>query len=72
MIPTTWASVDSSNVEAIKFDPQGGNLYVRFKSGVEYVYEGVDRDLVEALYHSSSVGRFLRENIIGTYTHRRV
>ena len=72
MIPTTWASVDSSNVDALKYDPQGGDLHVRFKNGSEYIYEGVDPDLVEALFHSSSVGRFLNENIKGTFTHRRV
>jgi hypothetical protein len=72
MIPTTWASVDSSNVDALKYDPQGGNLHVRFKNGSEYIYGGVDPELVEALYHASSVGSFLRENIMGTYTHRRV
>ena len=71
MIPTTWASVDSSNVDALKYDAQGGNLHVRFKNGAEYIYEGVDPESVEALYHASSVGRELNENIIGSYPHRR-
>lgn len=72
MIPTAWASVDSSNIDALKFDPQGGNLHVRFKTGAEYIYEDVPVELVEGLYHASSVGRFLRENIMDNYTHRRV
>ena len=72
MIPTTWASVESSNIDALKFDNQGGNLHVRFKSGAEYIYEEVPVELVEALYHAGSVGTFLRENIMGNYTHRRV
>jgi len=72
MIPTTWASVDSSNIDAIKYDSNGSNLHVRFKSGAEYIYGGVEPEIAEGLYHASSAGRYLRDNIIGTYTHRSV
>jgi frataxin-like iron-binding protein CyaY len=72
MIPTTWSSVDSSNVDSIKYDTNGNNLHVRFKNGSEYIYEDVEPELAEGLYHASSAGNYLRENIIGTYTHRRV
>ena len=71
MIPTDWSSVDSTSVDAIKYDATAGNLHVRFKKGSEYIYEGVEPETVEELYHASSPGGFLWDNVIGTYPHRR-
>ena len=72
MIPTNWASVDSSNVAAIKFDAAAGELHVRFHNGKTYAYEGVPPEEAESLFHASSPGQYLRNNIIGSYRDRRV
>lgn len=71
MIPTDWSPVASSNVEAVKYDPGESALHIKFKSGKVYVYDGVPPEDAEGLYHASSPSGFLRDNIIGTYEHRR-
>lgn len=72
MVPTEWADLDSSNVAAMKYDADKGELHVKFKNGGTYVYEGVPPDVAEDMYHSSSAGRFVQENLKGQYQHRRV
>jgi len=71
MIPTDWATLDSSNVSAIKYDADNSVLHVRFKNGNSYAYDNVPPETVEGFYHASSPGSYLRENIIGTHAHRR-
>jgi hypothetical protein len=72
VIPEQWSTVNSSNLDAIKYDAAASELHVRFKNGGTYVYEDVEPEEAESLYHASSPGSYLRENIIGTYNHRRV
>lgn len=62
----------SSNVAAIAHDPHTQTLHVRFKSGHVYAYKNVPADEHEALLNADSVGKHLKEHIIGTYEHRRV
>ena len=72
MIPEEWSSVDSTNLDAIRYDTQQEDLYVRFKNGKTYKYEQVPSEEAEALYHASSPGQYLRDNIIGTYNAQRM
>jgi hypothetical protein len=71
MIPTDWSLLDSSNVEAMKYDPDKGELHVKFKTGGTYIYEAVPPDVAEDMYHAPSAGRFVQENLKGQYQHRR-
>lgn len=72
MIPANWASVDSSNVKAVKYDAAAGELHVQFHNGKTYAYEGVPPEEAENLFHASSPGSYLRNNIIGSYNDRRI
>ena len=52
--------VDSSNVEAIGYDPATRELHVRFvKSGETYVYYEVEEWVFEDFKRSDSKGTFL-------------
>ncbi len=62
----------SSNVAAVAHDPQTKTLHVRFKSGHTYAYHGVSADAHDDLVNADSVGKHLKEHIIGAYEHRRV
>jgi hypothetical protein len=71
MIPIDWTSVESSNVDAVKYDAVASELHVRFKHGGTYVYEDVEPEDAEGLMHASSPGQYLHANIIGSHNYRK-
>jgi len=54
-IPLT--PVESSNVEAIGYDPESKRARVRYKGGATYLYEGVEPALYETIRSAPSIGR---------------
>lgn len=71
--------VSSSNVASIGWEPDDsqegesvGTLEVEFRSGHVYQYEQVPEAEYENLLGASSVGRYLNQNIVGTYDERRI
>lgn len=64
-----WHDVFSSNVEAVAYSD--GQLYVRFGSGT-YEYDGVPEDIYEGVFSAQSVGRYLRDTVIGKYPYRKL
>jgi hypothetical protein len=71
MIPEEWSSVQSTNIDQVKYDLSAHELHVQFKNGGYYIYTGVPVEDAEEIYHASSPGSYLRSNIIGVYPHRR-
>lgn len=61
--------VKSSNVEAIGH--AGDRLFVRFKSGHTYSYEGVPASLYHEGLQAESPGRWFREHVRGKYRHKQ-
>ena len=60
--------VDSSNVEAIGYDPDARELHVRFvKSGETYMYYDVDEWVCQEFMQADSKGIYLNTNIKGRY-----
>ena len=60
--------VDSSNVEAIGYELDSQELYVRFvKSGRTYVYYGVEPWVYEEFLQSESKGNYLNTRIKDTF-----
>lgn len=68
---TNWQTVESSNVDAVAYDEPSGVLKVKFKGGGTYEYSGVPQGEFDSLM-SGSVGSHLRNNIMGTYPHKKV
>ena len=65
--------VDSSNVEAIGYDPANRELHVRFvKSGETYVYYEVEEWVFEDFKKADSKGIFLNTNIKGKYNYSKL
>ena len=65
--------IQSSSVDAIGYDPEGGRLYVRFiGSGHAYVYRGVPEAVYDSLMRAESKGRFVNDRIKGAYEYRRL
>lgn len=56
--------VDSSNIEAVGYDPTSGELFVRFlKSGLTYVYYNVEEWVFQEFLQADSKGTFLNTRI---------
>lgn len=56
--------VDSSNVEAIGYDPDTQQLHVRFvKSGETYVYYDVEEWVFQEFMQADSKGKYLNNQI---------
>jgi KTSC domain len=51
--------VDSSNVEAVGYDPVEREVYVRFRNGRTYAYGDADETTFEELRAAASVGSYL-------------
>lgn len=58
MVPVT-----SSNVSAVGYDPVMLRLFVRFNSGDEYAYDGVEPETHRFFLAADSKGKFLNRVI---------
>ena len=65
--------VDSSNVEAIGYDPDAQEIHVRFvKSGETYVYYGVEEWVFQEFLQTESKGIYLNTSIKGRYQYGKL
>ena len=64
--------VDSSSVEAVGYDPEAREIYVRFIGGRTYVYQGADERTFEELRTADSVGGYLNRVLKPSYQYRKV
>ena len=68
---TDWHPLQSTNLEACSWerrtDGDFGTLAVRFRSGAEWHYGGVPRELFEELCEAESPGRFFAQSIKGSF-----
>ena len=62
--------VTSSNIDRLGHD--GKDLFVAFKSGALYRYEGVPKPVYTRGLAEESVGRWFRSEISGSFPHVRV
>jgi hypothetical protein len=61
-----WREVDSSNVARIGWDSRN-RLYVEFKHGGTYMYDGVSRQRAVAIARVKSVGRYISKSIVPNF-----
>lgn len=65
--------VDSSNVEYVGYDADKQQLYVQYKGGETYQYDGVEEAIWNGLRNADSKGSYLHWFIkINDYPYRRV
>ncbi len=67
-----WQKVKSSNVAAIAFDKEAGNIHIEFKNGTEYKYKECKQRDWTGLMKAKSVGAHLNKYIKGTFKHEKV
>jgi hypothetical protein len=58
LMSSQFVPVISSNASAIAYYVQTGVLYIRFKNGSTYYYDGVTVELAREVFHCDSIGKF--------------
>jgi hypothetical protein len=58
-----WTPVSSSNVQAVAYAADFARLFVRFKSGKRYAYEGVPLGVFQGLLGAASKGEYVHSII---------
>ena len=56
-IEVVMEKVTSSNVDSLGYDPVSKTLYVTYKSGGEYSYKGVPKEVFDNLRLAPSIGK---------------
>lgn len=62
-----FVKVESSNIEQVGYDNEDSVLFVEYKGGARYSYSKVPQKIYVQLLEAESVGRFMNEEIKGTY-----
>lgn len=60
---TKWMPVASSTISCISYHEDERALYIMFKNGAIYMYEGVSKNLYTEFANSESLGSFLARRI---------
>ncbi|MEZ8411437.1 KTSC domain-containing protein [Vibrio splendidus] len=63
-------SVSSSNIDSIGYEDE--TLQIQFLNGSTYQYFDVPEHIYTGLIEADSAGKFLAENVKGTYRYSRV
>lgn len=66
MIEMTY--VDSSNIEAVGYDPSTNDLHIQFLKTGLYVYHNVPQDIFDELMNADSKGSYFNRNIKPVFT----
>jgi hypothetical protein len=61
------AIAESSNLKAVRYDDDEMKLYIAFRSGSEYVYDGVPETTVAGLSRAASSGQYFQTFIRNIY-----
>lgn len=67
-----FKAVSSSNIFGIAYDEDVQQLFVEFKGGARYRYDGVDKEEYDAFMDAPSKGSYFAENIKDNYPMQRV
>lgn len=64
--------VKSSMVKSVGYDAQNKRMRVKFADGSLYSYANVPEEVYNRLLDAESIGRFMREYVIGVYEASRI
>lgn len=64
--------VDSSNIQAIGYDPDTATLNIAFNDGSEYEYYDVPQYEFDSLLAADSKGKYGHQNIYKVYRQQKI
>lgn len=67
-----WIPVRSRMLEAVAYNSDWRQLYLRFRSGEVYCYRDVPAEEHQGLLASDSKGEYARSRIFNRYPHQRI
>jgi hypothetical protein len=67
-----WIHVQSSNLEAVRYNPEMKILGVKFRNNTEYEYKNVPEQIFDGLLNADSHGSYLAKYIKGVYLYRKI
>ena len=59
--------LDSSVLSGFRYDPDGQQLWLRFRTGHLYVYQTVPATVIQALIEATSQGQYFNSAIRGCF-----
>ena len=63
---------NSSNIDKTSYDEEKKTMYIKFKSGGSYTYEGVPLEIYNGMQTSPSAGRYFHAVIKKNYPYKKV
>jgi len=67
-----YQSVQSSMLDAVRYDDESSTLGLRFNNGKIYEYPNVPRHVYSAFLAAPSKGQFFDANVKGKYASRKI
>lgn len=67
-----FENVQSSNIDAVKYDPGSQRMQVRFKRGSTYEYDNVPKREHTQLMGAKSKGKYFSKNVRNNYTYTKL
>lgn len=67
-----WEKAQSSNIDAVGYDPTSQELQVKFRSGATYRYLMVPPEVYDEFKDLKFSGRFLNSTIKGAFEYERI
>jgi hypothetical protein len=64
--------VKSTNIQSVGYHPDSSTLWVIFKDGAHYIYNGVKAPIYAAFLRAASKGKFFHSQIKGRYQHSKL
>lgn len=61
-------SPNSAFIHKVSHNPQSNVMYVNFKNGSTYAYNGVDRKTFQKMQKAESTGKYFHSNIKNKYS----
>lgn len=65
-------TVNSSNLQAVEYDPDTLVLRVTFTNGGQYEYEGVLQEIVDEMMSADSQGSYFHRNVRMNYPYTKI
>ena len=67
-----WVPVESTSLNAVKYEAESLNLFIEFEHGAIYRYSTVPQAIFDGMLAAESKGQFFNANIRNVYPYVRI
>lgn len=69
---TSKKFTDSKTISEAVYFPSESELLITFKTGKQYMYYKVPKEIWTGMMNAESIGKFVNDNIKGTYQYKLI